>query len=326
MFDDNILKTGSGEMELVDFRILKKGKEPNDVYEGIYGVNVAKVKEIIKMPNLTELPGTPEYIEGIFDLRGVVIPVVNLARWMGIDPPTERILKPRVIISEFSNIYIGFIVHEAKRIRRINWKNIEPANFSGSAGAGGALDKSKITGVTRIENDDVLLILDLESIVQELGIYQPKMDIDTTDFQHIDGLALVLDDSMTARHLVSDALSKMGLKVLEAKDGVEGLEKLNELYELYGDRIADNLKIIISDVEMPQMDGMHFTAIIKADKRFASVPLLFNSSISNQFSESQGKQVGGDGYLTKFNATQLYTEVTRVVNEHKKQQQGGTNG
>lgn len=318
MFDDNVLKTGSGEMELVDFRIFKKASNSDDVYEGIYGVNVAKVKEIIKMPNLTELPGTPEYIEGIFDLRGVVIPVINLARWMGIDPPAERILKPRVIISEFSNIYIGFIVHEAKRIRRINWKNIEPASFTGG-GAGGALDKSKITGVTRIENDDVLLILDLESIVQELGIYQPKMDIDITDFQHIEGLALVLDDSMTARKLVSDALSKMGLKVLEAKDGTEGIEKLNDLYALYKDGLEDTLKIIISDIEMPQMDGFHFASVIKQDKRFVNIPIIFNSSISNQFSESQGKQVGGEGYLTKFNATQLYNEVSRVVSSHKKQ-------
>ena len=142
MFDDNILKTGSNEMELVDFRILKQGKDA--VYEGIYGVNVAKVKEIIKMPNLTELPGVPDYIEGIFDLRGVVIPVINLAKWMHIEEPKEAILKPRVIIAEFSNIFIGFIVHEAKRIRRINWKDIEPANFAGSSGMG-ALDKSKIT-------------------------------------------------------------------------------------------------------------------------------------------------------------------------------------
>lgn len=319
MFDDNVLKTGSGEMELVDFRIYKKDSDAEcGFYEGIYGVNVAKVKEIIKMPNLTELPGTPEYIEGIFDLRGVVIPVINLARWMGIEPPATLALKPRVIISEFSNIYIGFIVHEAKRIRRINWKNIEPASFTGG-GAGGALDKSKITGVTRIENDDVLLILDLESIVQELGIYQPKLDIDIAEFQHIDGLALVLDDSMTARHLVGDALSKMGLKVLEAKDGTEGIEKLNDLYALYKEGITDMLKIIISDIEMPQMDGFHFASVIKEDKRFASIPIIFNSSISNQFSESQGKQVGGEGYLTKFNATQLYNEVSRVINNHKKQ-------
>ena len=171
MFGDNVLKTGSNEMELVDFRIFKKTE--SKVYEGIYGVNVAKVREIIKMPNLTELPGVPEYIEGIFDLRGVVIPVVNLAKWMNIIEPTNEVtIKPRVIIAEFSSILIGFIVHEAKRIRRINWKDIEPANFSANAGA---LDKGKITGVTRIENDEVLLILDLESIVEELGIYSPKI-------------------------------------------------------------------------------------------------------------------------------------------------------
>ena len=80
MFGDNVLKTGSNEMELVDFRIFKKTE--SKVYEGIYGVNVAKVREIIKMPNLTELPGVPEYIEGIFDLRGVVIPVVIIAKWL----------------------------------------------------------------------------------------------------------------------------------------------------------------------------------------------------------------------------------------------------
>ncbi|OCS41787.1 fused signal transduction protein/response regulator, partial [Campylobacter fetus subsp. venerealis cfvi02/298] len=226
MFDDNILKTGSNEMELVDFRIFKQGKDK--VYEGIYGVNVAKVKEIIKMPNLTELPGVPDYIEGIFDLRGVVIPVINLAKWMNIAEPRDNILKPRVIIAEFSDIFIGFIVHEAKRIRRISWKDIEPANFAGGAGSG-TLDKSKITGVTRIENDEVLLILDLESIVEELGIYQPKIEMEIDEMRQLSGIALVLDDSLTARRLVGDALTKMGLRVVEAKDGSEGIEKMNDL-------------------------------------------------------------------------------------------------
>ena len=286
MFDDNILKTGSNEMELVDFRILKQGKDA--VYEGIYGVNVAKVKEIIKMPNLTELPGVPDYIEGIFDLRGVVIPVINLAKWMHIEEPKEAILKPRVIIAEFSNIFIGFIVHEAKRIRRINWKDIEPANFAGSSGMG-ALDKSKITGVTRIENDDVLLILDLESIVEELGIYQPKMEVEVSEIHKFSGVALILDDSLTARRLVNEALTKMGLRVVEAKDGVEGLEKLNDLYAMYKEDLEDNLRVIISDVEMPQMDGFHFAANVKDDKRFANIPIIFNSSLSNEFSEIRGK-------------------------------------
>ena len=315
MFDDNILKTGSNEMELVDSRILKQGKDA--VYEGIYGVNVAKVKEIIKMPNLTELPGVPDYIEGIFDLRGVVIPVINLAKWMHIEEPKEAILKPRVIIAEFSNIFIGFIVHEAKRIRRINWKDIEPANFAGSSGMG-ALDKSKITGVTRIENDDVLLILDLESIVEELGIYQPKMEVEVSEIHKFSGVALILDDSLTARRLVNEALTKMGLRVVEAKDGVEGLEKLNDLYAMYKEDLEDNLRVIISDVEMPQMDGFHFAANVKDDKRFANIPIIFNSSLSNEFSEIHGKDAGGDAFLTKFNATEFYAAVSKVIESRKK--------
>ena len=315
MFDDNILKTGSNEMELVDFRILKQGKDA--VYEGIYGVNVAKVKEIIKMPNLTELPGVPDYIEGIFDLRGVVIPVINLAKWMHIEEPKEAILKPRVIIAEFSNIFIGFIVHEAKRIRRINWKDIEPANFAGSSGMG-ALDKSKITGVTRIENDDVLLILDLESIVEELGIYQPKMEVEVSEIHKFSGVALILDDSLTARRLVNEALTKMGLRVVEAKDGVEGLEKLNDLYAMYKEDLEDNLRVIISDVEMPQVDGFHFAANVKDDKRFANIPIIFNSSLSNEFSEIHGKDAGGDAFLTKFNATEFYAAVSKVIESRKK--------
>lgn len=314
MFGDDVLKTGSNEMELVDFRIFKKTE--SKVYEGIYGVNVAKVREIIKMPNLTELPGVPEYIEGIFDLRGVVIPVINLARWMNIKEPTDEVnIKPRVIIAEFSGILIGFIVHEAKRIRRINWKNIEPASFASGSGAG-TLDKGKITGVTRIENDEVLLILDLESIVEELGIYSPKLDIDASELKKLSGIALVLDDSVTARKLVKDALEKMGLSVVEAKNGVEGIEKMNELYERYGDNIAKEVRIILSDIEMPQMDGYHFASNIKNDDRFKNIPIVFNSSLSNEFSELQSKEAGGAAYLTKFDAGIFYQEVLKVIEAH----------
>ncbi|WP_295146229.1 chemotaxis protein [uncultured Campylobacter sp.] len=312
MFGDNVLKTGSNEMELVDFRIFKKTE--SKVYEGIYGVNVAKVREIIKMPNLTELPGVPEYIEGIFDLRGVVIPVVNLAKWMNIIEPTNEVtIKPRVIIAEFSSILIGFIVHEAKRIRRINWKDIEPANFSANAGA---LDKGKITGVTRIENDEVLLILDLESIVEELGIYSPKIEVEIDESKKLKGTALVLDDSSTARKLVKDALEKMGLNVVEAKNGVEGIERMNELYERFGDNITKEVRVILSDIEMPQMDGYRFASTIKDDERFRAIPIVFNSSLSNEYSEAKSKEAGGDAYITKFDASVFYQEVQRVIESH----------
>ncbi len=311
--EDNSLKVGSNEMELVDFRIYKQ--EADSVYEGIYGINVSKVREIIRVPELTELPGTPEFIEGIFDLRDVVIPVVNLAKWMGITQPEDAEKNSRVIITEFNNVLIGFIVHEAKRIRRINWNNIEPATFVSSTSE---LDSSKITGVTMIEDDNVLLILDLESVVQDLGLYEPDTSHAAIEIEQFKGLAMVLDDSSTARKIVKEALVNMGFEVVEAMDGEEGLKKLNDLYRSYGDELAKHLKIIISDVEMPKMDGFHFASNAKADQRFLDIPIVFNSSISDHFSEGRGLKAGGEAYLVKFQASEFYDEVARVVHAHMK--------
>jgi len=311
--DDNSLKVGSNEMELVDFRILKQ--EEDQVYEGIYGINVSKVREIIRVPFLTELPGTPEFIEGIFDLREVVIPVVNLAKWMGITEPEDARKNARVIITEFNNVLIGFIVHEAKRIRRISWSDIEPASFMNSSSG---LEANKITGVTKIEGDNVLLILDLESVVQDLGLYEPETETAPTEIDSFSGLAMVLDDSSTARKIVKDALQKMGFNVVEAMDGEEGLRKLDELYETYGETLSETLKIIISDVEMPKMDGFHFAAKVKEDARLNTIPIVFNSSISDHFSEGRGLEAGGEAYLVKFQASSFYDEVSRVVRAHMK--------
>ncbi|MEF3191237.1 MAG: chemotaxis protein [Campylobacterales bacterium] len=313
LHEKKVLKAGSNEMELVDFRIYKKD-EGGQIYEGIYGINVAKVREIIKMPKLTKLPDAPEFVEGIFDLRGVVIPVINLARWMHIEQPDNLTEKPKVIITEFNNILIGFTVNEAKRIRRINWKDIEPASF-GSTGSSAI--NSRVTGVTKIENDDVLLILDFEGIVEELGIFQPKLE-GTKELQTFSGLALALDDSLTARRIVRGLLEKMGFTVIEATDGEEGLQKLEELAQTYGAGLKDQLKIIVSDVEMPRMDGYHFASRVKQDERFSSIPIVFNSSISDHFASMRAEEVQGEGYLVKFEADKFYQEIARVVAKQAK--------
>jgi len=305
----DILKVGTNEMELVDFRIFKR--EGDEIYEGIYGINVAKVREIIRLPILTELPGTPAFIEGIFDLRGVVIPVVNLAKWMGIDAPEEMEQEARVIITEFNNILIGFVVHEAKRIRRINWKDIEPASFLDNS-----IDGSKITGVTRIEDDNVLLILDLESVVQQLGLYQPNHATMNDHNLHFEGYVLLLDDSHTARRIIKEALEKMGFHVIEGSDGEQGLKILEDLYLAHGDNLSTKLRLIASDIEMPRMDGFHFAAKVKEDPRFKMIPIVFNSSISDHFSEIRGKEAGAEAYLVKFDANVFYDEVARVVQAH----------
>ncbi len=312
--NDNSIKVGTNEMELVDFRIQKIENGKN--YEGIYGVNVAKVKEIIRLPKLTDLPGVADYVVGIFDLRGVVIPVIDLSKWMNVEVPKSKKLKPRIVISEFNNISIGFVVHEAKRIRRISWKDIEPASFSSGSGVGTNIDRSKITGVTRIEDNKVLLILDLESIVQDLGFYQPDYSPANENEEKFTGIALVLDDSSIARKIVRETLVKMGFKVVEAVDGEIGIEKLENLYDEFGDDIAKHLKIIVSDVEMPKMDGFHFAAKVKDDKRFSKIPIVFSSSISDQFSALRGKEAGGEAYLVKFDGNVFFQEIAKVIKSH----------
>ncbi len=311
MNDDNVLKVGTNEMELVDFRLQRVTE--NGIYEGIYGVNVAKVREIIKLPKLTELPGAPDFIDGIFDLRGVVIPVINLAKWMNITAPEG--IQLRVVITEFNNMMIGFAVHEARRIRRISWEDIEPATFS--ANGNRDFDKTKITGVTKLENDEVLLILDLESIIEELGFYAPTIDTGEIEIEKFSGTALILDDSLTARKIVKTAMQKMGLNVVEAADGAEGLEKLEDLYNIFGDSVSQEVRIIISDVEMPKMDGFHFASHFKKDPRFQSIPLIFNSSISDHFSDIRGEEAGADAYLTKFSANEFYTKVAQAIKKNE---------
>ena len=309
---ENRLKIGSNEMELVDFRISRIVED--GVYEGIYGVNVSKVKEIIRMPKLTEVPGVAEFIDGIFDLRGIVIPVVNLAKWMKIEEPDNIGEDKRVIIAEFNNTKIGFIVHEARRIRRINWKDIEPATFATGVGS---MDKSQLTGVTQIENDHVLLILDLESVVMDLGLYVPPPVTYDESRKDFDGIVLLLDDSKTARSIMKETLTNMGFDVVEASDGQNGIEKLEELSAQLGSELHNRLKLIVSDVEMPRMDGFHFASIVKADARFSPTPIIFNSSISDSQSSSRGQEAGGESYMVKFNPDTFYKEVSRVLHSSK---------
>jgi two-component system chemotaxis response regulator CheV len=313
--EDKTLKVGSNELELVDFRLYKKEKNGN-IYEGIYGINVAKVREIIKLPELTELPGSEDYIEGIFDLRGIVVPVIDLAKWMRINiPKNEAPIKKRVIITEFNNLLIGFIVHDAKRIRRISWADIEPAQFGASHGN---IDRSKITGITRIENGEILLILDLESIVEEMGFFEASLDeVELEDFEKFNGIVLLVDDSITARRIEKNALERMGFEVVEATNGEEGLQKLEELYTLYQDKIKDKVKLILSDVEMPRMDGYHMAARINEDNRFNKIPLIFSSSISDDFSDIRGKDVGAEGYLVKFDTNKFYSQIATILKNYK---------
>jgi two-component system chemotaxis response regulator CheV len=149
-----------------------------------------------------------------------------------------------------------------------------------------------------------------------LGLYQPSSGKVEDGKYHFSGYVLLLDDSSTARRIIKEALEQMGFDVIEATDGQKGLQVLEDLYAKYGDNIGSKLRLIASDIEMPLMDGFHFAANVKADPRFKMVPIVFNSSISDHFSEIRGKEAGGEAYLVKFDSNLFYDQVARVVRAH----------
>ena len=301
---------GYNEIALIDFRIFEM--RDGESYEGVYGVNVAKVQSIVEYPEeLFDIPASPDYVLGLFDLRGMIIPIVDLSKWLNIKVDSAP-RKHKVIISEFNNVNIGFVVDEVRRIRRVNWKNVEPAHFSASS----TIERGKITGTTRIEGDRTLLILDLESIIDELNFYEKKADdiIEIVEeHEKFNGLALVLEDSSIARKRVVKNLQAMGFSVVEAIDGEEGKQKIEGLFKQYGDKLGDHLKIIVSDVEMPKIDGFHFANEVKNDPRFSKIPLVFNSSICDPNSVEKGKKAGGDGYIVKFDPNIFYQEINKLL-------------
>lgn len=310
----NLMNIASNEMELVDFRIYEE--KEGETYEGVYGINVAKVSGIVTFPDeIFESPGSPDYLLGMFDLRGDILPLIDLSKWMNIKPKDDAVREKKVIVAEFNNKQLGFVVHIARRLRRVSWADIESAMFSLS----NEDQRGKITGTTRIEDGRTLLILDLEGILDDLNLHMPTSGADEGNqfkpTEKFNGTALILDDSSTARKLLRNTMSEIGFDVVDAMDGVEGLERLEQLYKTWGDDISQHLKLIVSDVEMPRMDGFHFAARVKQDARFANIPIIFNSSVSDKFSASKGKEIGAEAYLVKFNARLFYEEITRILSK-----------
>ncbi len=299
----DILEVGQNRMELVDFRLFRMDEEGEE-REGIYGINVAKVIEIIKMPeDISETPNTSEFVEGMFNLRGSVVPLVNLPKWMGIAEPDELDRRNfKVIITEFNRIKVGFIVHETTKIRRVSWDDINAPELSSVSSV-----DSKVTGIIKVENDELLLLLDFESIVDELGFYNKENREIALEKDEFGGnrTVLIIDDSSSARKIVNNALIKEGFKTVLAENGKAALDIVYE----------DKYKIdaIICDVEMPVMDGYTFTKTLKSDDKYKNIPVIMHSSLSGVENSDKGMRAGADYYVVKFDPVEFIGTIKKVL-------------
>ncbi len=310
-----VLKVGANELELVIFKMYNR--LPDGTSESYsYGVNVAKVREIIPMPVLTKVPDMPEYAEALAEVRGEVVPIVNLGKWLKFQPIDDSQIRPKVVILEMLGTTVGMIVHEVERIRRIRWDQIKvPPALLQSKHSG------RITGVTKLEDseDTLLLILDLENVISEIGALAPKKEIVLEELEKasrkvLKGTVLIADDSGVARRILKDSLENMGLHVMQSTDGREAFGILNEFLEKIGDKpITDYVQLVITDVEMPEMDGLTFTKSIKAHPRLKVLPVIINTSLSGPENRDKAQLVGADGYLVKFDPTLLFKELARFL-------------
>ena len=301
-----ILETGANELEIIDFRMYEL-LDDGSTYEWILGVNVAKVKEVIFRPkDIIKAPGLPPEAEGLAKIRGQMVPIINLAKWMKIKEPPNA--GRYVIVMEFLREIVGVIVHEARRIRRIRWADIKRPPKSIDEKLGG-----KVVGVIEIEDNKLLLLLDFEGILDELGMI--KIFGEEEIKKNIEGIEkkghfkiLILDDSPVARKIIRRILEADGHTVFEAQNGIEALQILHKWLEEakeQGKDITDYVQLIISDIEMPGMDGLTFTRKVKEDPELSKIPVIINTSLSDRANVDKSRYVGADAHLVKFDAPDL---------------------
>ena len=307
----NILQIGENKMELIDFRIVKKVPD-GETKTGIYGINVSKVIEIIRVPkqdSVYSMPDSPEFVKGMFNLRGNVIPLVDLPGWMRAENHDIAEKDMKVIIAEFNKIKVGFIVHDTKRIRRVSWQDIQQAAVVMANDA-----SSKITGIIKIRDNDendgdeekLLSLLDFEAIVEEMGFYH-KIETQPTDESaaRSDKTILVIDDSNAAKGILKQILHKHGYdKIIEADNGKNGLDILEK------GAVPD---LILCDVEMPVMDGYTFTKTVKENPKYKNIPVIINTSLSGYGNKDKAIQAGADSYIVKFNADEIMNMINQIA-------------
>ncbi len=318
-----LLEAGTNELEIVEF-FLEENTLPNDpsksdapeVYRGYYGVNVAKVLEIIRMPKATELPEVQHpCVLGAFNLRSQIIPLVNLSMWLGKET-AEPQEEPKTIVTEFNNVTTAFMVSGVNRIHRISWEEVEaPSPYVARMSA------YTVIGVVRLEGR-IVFLLDLEKIVANLNpALGLKLEELGAEWRTVERRrALVADDSALIREMLRDLLEKANFEVETVPHGAEAWERLQIMKQKTIDEdrdITDFVQVVVSDIEMPMMDGHNLTKRIKEDSVLSVLPVLLFSSIITDKLRHKGEAVGADDQISKPEVTYLAKRALALIKSNE---------
>jgi two-component system chemotaxis response regulator CheV len=288
---------GQNRLELLMFKLLGRQR---------FGINVFKVREVMPCPRLTILPKQDKDIKGVAHIRGQTISVIDLSKATGgreITPDENSF----VIIAEYNRSVQGFLVAGVERIVTLSWKDIMPP----PEGAG---KSSYLTAVTEIDNE-MVSILDVEKILNEISPVSTDLSDDVVDDTVGDSIGdrviMIADDSTVARNQVKRALEPLGLNMLLAKNGQDALNQLNAIAEQCNESIDEKVALLISDIEMPEMDGYTLTAEIKGSEIMRRMPVILHTSLSGVFNNAMVEKVGAEDFIPKFHPDELATAVKK---------------
>lgn len=307
-----LLETGTNELEILEFYIeeMLPGKDkPEPCY---FGVNVAKVMQVIESPNLVSPESAPHpSFLGTIPLRDLILPVLDLSVWLGMKKPENEY--DVVVVTEFSNAVTGFLVSGVTEIHRVGWNEvIPPSGYMAKMATGsivGMVDKG----------DHFIQLLDLEYILAELDT-NTAPTVDTSIRAKEEYVALVADDSATIRMMLQQNLEAANFKTIMTSNGKEALDKLLELKQMALDAdtdINEFLNIIVSDIEMPLMDGFSLTKNAKEDPVTGSLPVILYSSIITDELRHKGESVKADEQISKPDLDRMAQKAIKLIEERK---------
>mgnify|MGYP005805473497 CR=1 FL=1 len=307
--DERTNLAGNSMFELLLFRL---GEAPGTERRELFGINVFKVREILVMPEITAMVNMPPTVMGVANIRGQMIPVINLPAVVGCKPTKGLGI---LLVTEFARTTQAFAVEEVNEIVRLEWKHVLSAE-----GSGGGL----VTSIARLdgaaENTRLAQVLDVEQILRDVMPQEPKASASNHDMAPVrlppGTVVLAADDSAVARMMVEQGLQAMGVPYIMTKTGKEAwdmLESIAAKAAAEGKTAHDKVAVVLTDLEMPVMDGFTLTRNIKQDPRFNTIPVIIHSSLTGTANEGHVKSVGADAYIAKFVAEELGTTIRQVL-------------
>jgi len=307
--DERTKLAGTNKLEILLFFL---GVDQRTGRRETYGINVFKVREVMRTPPITSAPDMPSAVEGMVSLRGVLVPVVDLAKYTGIAADTPRDI---MIVTEYAGHTQGFLVEGVDTILRLDWSKMRVPPEMLMSQTGGL-----VTAVTELADGRLVMMMDVEKVLAETTNYDDEiMYRAVVPVNHPESTVFYCDDSSVARRQIDRTLTAMGVKSVSAVNGRqmwEELEKMASYAQGIGKSAGDMISLVLTDIEMPEMDGYILTKRIKSDPRFNGVKVIMHSSLSGMSNQKLGQSVGVDEYVPKFEPQRLSETLARYLAEN----------